>query len=418
MRVSALTIEGSLTGLLTKHLALIRADGVDAVFPPYGMGPDWKPTPTEIVVDELRATPAVLDFARHNQADPPVRFELHEFVARHLAVADPMPFELRIRNPEPPGEVSVQGTFGPWNMREVSETPIAGTYEFRDADLGFFGGIQGLLASDGRFQGSLASIDVQGTTTTPDFGVAGGSHKTVLKSQFSTRVDTKNGDIALEEVRTQLLATLITARGIVAGRQNEKGKTAAIDLAIRNGRIQDLLLLFVSTKRAPLNGVVSLKAKARVPPGNTPFLQKLEMTGDFGIDSALFANQSTQADLAKLSTVARGGTDDEDDPENVVSDLHGHVIVRNGLATFSTLSFRVPGALARMQGTFNLKTEEVNLHGTLFMDATLPQATSGVKSFLLKAINPFLKKNRRGGAQFPVSITGTYQHPSYKADPV
>jgi hypothetical protein len=71
-----------------------------------------------------------------------------------------------------------------------------------------------------------------------------------------------------------------------------------------------------------------------------------------------------------------------------------------------------------MQGTFNLKTEEVNLHGTLFMDATLPQATSGVKSFLLKAINPFLKKNRRGGAQFPVSITGTYQHPSYKADPV
>jgi hypothetical protein len=94
------------------------------------------------------------------------------------------------------------------------------------------------------------------------------------------------------------------------------------------------------------------------------------------------------------------------------------VVVKNGIATFTGLAFRVPGAKARLNGTFDLITQKVDLHGMLSMDAKLPEATSGIKSFLLKAIDPLLKKNKRGGAKFPVSITGTYQHPSYHADPV
>jgi hypothetical protein len=78
----------------------------------------------------------------------------------------------------------------------------------------------------------------------------------------------------------------------------------------------------------------------------------------------------------------------------------------------------VPGARARLNGTFDLITQKIDMRGLLFMDATLPKATSGIKSFLLRAIDPFLKKNRRGGARIPVSIKGTYQHPSYSADPV
>jgi hypothetical protein len=78
----------------------------------------------------------------------------------------------------------------------------------------------------------------------------------------------------------------------------------------------------------------------------------------------------------------------------------------------------VPGARARLNGTFDLITQKVDLKGMLYMDAKLPEATSGIKSFLLKAIDPFLKKNRHGGAKVPVSITGTYQNPSYHADPI
>jgi hypothetical protein len=78
----------------------------------------------------------------------------------------------------------------------------------------------------------------------------------------------------------------------------------------------------------------------------------------------------------------------------------------------------VPGALAHLHGTFDLITEKIDLHGMLIMEATLPRATSGVKSFLLRAVDPFLKKNRHGRAKFPVSITGTYQKPEYRADPI
>jgi AsmA-like C-terminal region len=122
--------------------------------------------------------------------------------------------------------------------------------------------------------------------------------------------------------------------------------------------------------------------------------------------------------LGKLSAAARGEVDAPDDPENVVSDLQGHVAVKDGTATFRDLSFNIPGAKARLHGTFNLINQTVDLRGTLFMHAQLHQATSGIKSFLLKAIDPFLKKNRRGGAVILVSITGTYQHPSYNADPI
>lgn len=418
MTVARLTIVGTLTGLFTKHLALIRAQGAYAVFSLLGSGESWKPTKSDVVVDQLTADDAVLDFDRHDSKKPPVTFRVHEFVAHHLATRNSMKFELRIQNPTPPGEVRVSGTFGPWNMTEVSATPIAGIYSFRNADLGVFGGIRGILASDGQFQGTLANIAVQGTTTTSDFEVRGSSHKIGLGSEFRANVDAGNGDVTLDQVKARMVRTIVVSRGSVAGRPHEEGKTAALDLAVHSGRIQDLLLVFVSEKQAPINGLVSLKAKTIIPPGKKPFLQKVQMTGDFGIESALFAKEKTQQDLNKLSASARGQGDSNDDPERVVSELQGHVVVKDGVATFSDLSFRVPGAKAHLNGTFNLTTQKVDLRGVLFMEAKLPQATSGVKSFLLKAIDPFLKKNRRGGATIPVSITGTYQHPAYHADPV
>lgn len=418
MTIDKLSIEGTIVGLFTKHLALIRAEGAHVTFPPFGTGLTWQPTESPIVVDELRANDAFVDFMRHNSGQPRVSFRIHEFVAYHLAAHDPMRFEVRLQNPTPPGEVQANGTFGPWKMDRISGTPIAGTYSFRHADLDVFDGIHGLLASDGKFRGTLENLLVQGTTTTPDFEVKGSSHKLDLQTEFRAGVDPSNGDVRLEQVNAHLLHTMVISQGSVARRRNGSGKMADLDLAVRGGRIQDLLLLFVSEKSSPLNGIVSLKAKTIVPPGDKPFLQKLQLTGDFGIESALFTKEKTQGDLGKLSAAARGEVDGPDDPENVVSDLQGHVLVKDGTATFTDLTFNIPGAKARLHGTFNLINQTVDLRGTLFMQAQLHQATSGIKSFLLKAIDPFLKKNRRGGAVIPVSIKGTYQHPSYNADPI
>jgi hypothetical protein len=46
------------------------------------------------------------------------------------------------------------------------------------------------------------------------------------------------------------------------------------------------------------------------------------------------------------------------------------------------------------------------------MQSTPAQATSGIKSFLVKIVTPFVKKDHPN-APLPVSITGTYHHPHY-----
>jgi hypothetical protein len=145
-------------------------------------------------------------------------------------------------------------------------------------------------------------------------------------------------------------------------------------------------------------------------------MQKVELQGDFGIDAARVTNPGTQANLEALSERAEGEPDEV--PERVVSDLKGHVVLRQGVATFSNLSFSVPGAVARLQGTYSLLTHRINLRGKVLMKANLSKATSGVKSFLLKVINPFLKKNHHGGAIVPITVTGIYPHPVYKTDPI
>jgi AsmA-like protein len=418
MKIRQLTIKGKWTGLIQKHIAVIRADGVEAVFPPIGTGPGWKPTESDVVVDKLIANGAELQFLRHNPKERPVLFSIRKFTGHKLASQEPMKFEVNLVNPQPPGDIEASGTFGPWNKKMVSETPVKGNYTFRDADLGSFGGIAGMLASDGVFDGNLDSIDIKGRTSTPDFRTTDTPHKLDLKSEFHAEVDATNGDVTLDQVRAVLVKTIILSRGKVASHRTEDGKAADLEFDVRRGRIQDLLLMFVSDRQSPLNGEISLRAQTHVPPGRAPFLKRIQLNGDFGIESAKFTKAETQGSVDKLSTAAQGQGDQTDNPDSVVSDVEGHVIVKDGVATFTGLRFRVPGARARLDGTFDLITQKVDLRGMLYMDAKLPEATSGIKSFLLKAIDPFLKKNRRGGAKMPVSITGTYQHPSYTADPI
>lgn len=99
----------------------------------------------------------------------------------------------------------------------------------------------------------------------------------------------------------------------------------------------------------------------------------------------------------------------------MLSNLKGHVVLKDGAAQFSNLSFTVPGASAQMEGTYNLITERIDLHGTLRTDSQPSKTTSGVKALLLKVLDPFFKK-KRAGYVMPVKITGTYEHPFFGLD--
>jgi hypothetical protein len=152
----------------------------------------------------------------------------------------------------------------------------------------------------------------------------------------------------------------------------------------------------------------------------------------------MFSKPSTQEDVDKLSAGARGekekakdknakddakdkDKDDKDkdkdrsDPETVLTGLNGQVNLLGGSARFSDLSFGVPGATARLHGTYDLIDHKIDLRGQMQVDTQISNTSSGTKAFLLKVMEPFFKKKRKGEI-VPIRIAGTYEHPTFGLD--
>jgi len=402
----------------------IRAEGLRVLVPPRGSGEQFqKFKRSTFVIDDLIADGAVLEVGSRDSSKQPLRFSFHNFVISNVGSDGPASFQARLSNPEPPGEITTSGKFGPWNPDDVGKVTVSGDYLFQQADLGVFRGIAGVLSSSGKFSGTVNRIEVQGVTDTPRFQVASSSHPMQLQTQFHAVVNGENGDTFLQQVATTFWKTTVRSEGSVAGKAGQTGKSASNELWTNDGRIQDLLLLFVRAQRAPMSGIVSFHAAVSIPPGKRPFLEKVELQGDFGIDAGSFSKSATQEGINHLSAGALSDKDkkddkDKDDKEDaatVLSDLKGHVLLRGGTARFSNLSFSVPGALAQMEGTYNLITEKIDLHGTLRTDSAPSNTTHGIKSAMLKVLQPFFKK-KKAGYLMPVKITGTYEHPNFGMD--
>ena len=422
MTIARLRIEGTFFGLFTKHVRLIQADGLRVAIPALGTDEHFETPPrSSLVIDSMVADGGALEFATRRPHTRPLKFSFHKFLLNDVGSDGPAKFRASFSNPEPPGEVNASGTFGPWNQQKVGHTPVAGEYSFQHADLGVYGGIAGLLASSGKFAGPLDHIAVHGTTDIPDFAVTSSSHQVRLRTEFQATVDGTNGDTFLESATANLWRTTIWSGGSIAGTSSGDGKTASIDLATKDGRIEDLLRLFTDAPRAPMSGSISFNAKATVPSGDRAFLDKVTLQGDFGIDGGKFTKPYTQQAVNNFSSGARGdkkhpeSEPDEPDAETVLSDLKGHVSLTNGTAHFTNLSFNVPGASAVMEGSYNLITEKIDLRGNLKTTAQLANTTHGVKAVMLKVLEPFFKHHKTGYIA-PVKVTGTYHHPSFGLD--
>jgi hypothetical protein len=68
-----------------------------------------------------------------------------------------------------------------------------------------------------------------------------------------------------------------------------------------------------------------------------------------------------------------------------------------------------------LKGSYGLDTEALDFHGRLELSAKLSQTTTGVKSALLRILNPFLK-GTTGGSILPVKITGSRSIRSFGLD--
>ena len=434
--IRKLTIQGSYVGLLSQRVSRIIAEGMLVSIPPFDTHSKFHTTPSKIAIAEIVANGSAVEFGSSDPGKKPLRFDIHKALLRDVGWKGPLTYHVNVHNPKPPGEVTSEGKFGLWNRTAAGETPISGDYKFEQADLSVYGGIAGKLSSTGKFEGKLAHIDISGTTDTPDFEVKSSGHAVRLTTQFSAYVDATRGDTFLKQVDANFWKTHVVAQGSIASTPGGKGKTALIDLRARSARIQDVLLLFVKANRAPMSGSVTLQARAEIAPSPEGFLKKVKLHGSFGITGGMFSKPSTQEDVDKLSAGARGEKekdkdknakddaedkekDDKDkarsDPETVLTDLNGQLNLLGGLARFSDLSFGVPGATARLHGTYDLIDHKIDLRGQMQVDTKISNTSSGTKAFLLKVMEPFFKKKRKGEI-VPIRIAGTYEHPTFGLD--
>jgi hypothetical protein len=226
-------------------------------------------------------------------------------------------------------------------------------------------------------------------------------------------VDAIHGDTFLKRVDAHFGRTNLIAEGSIAGSKGSKGKAARLDLTSGQARIEDILGLFTTARRAPMSGSVEFKAKAEIPSGKEPFLEKVKLKSSFGIDNGSFSKPETQKNVNELSAGARG--ENMEDAETVLTDLKGSVVLNTGTASFSDLSFGIPGASAGMYGTYNILNHKIDMHGRMQVDTKISKTSTGVKALLLKVMDPFFKKRKKGEV-VPVHITGTYEHPRFGLD--
>jgi hypothetical protein len=97
--------------------------------------------------------------------------------------------------------------------------------------------------------------------------------------------------------------------------------------------------------------------------------------------------------------------------------LRGNFSLDDALFGLRSLSFTVPGAAIELNGKYGLENQTVNFTGTAKLDAKLSQTTTGFKSVLLKAVDPFFKKKDSSeGTIIPIRISGTKDKPVFGLD--
>ena len=367
----------------------------------------------QFAISELIADGAVLETIPKSADKVPLVWEIQRITLKDAGPDKPMTFDSELVNAKPPGVIQTNGSFGPWNRDVPSLTPVSGHYTFRDADLSVFKGISGRLSSEGAYNGVLQRIEVQGHTDTPDFAVRVSGNRVHLTTEYKALVDGTDGTTYLQPVDAVFGHTSLVARGVVLSKRAVKGKTISLNVLVREGRLEDLLRLAVKGK-PNMTGAASFHTSFLLPPGDKDISEELQLKGTFDIGKAKFLKPESQAKIDKLSNRGRGHPREEADG-STVSDFRGAFSLSGGVIQFTDLAFNVPGVEVLVNGTYALENQEIDLHGTARLEAKLSQTTTGFKSILLKAVDPFFEK-KGAGAVLPIKIQGTGDSPSFGLD--
>ena len=377
-------------------------------------------TPT-IFVDEMECVDTVLTLGTDKPGKEPAKFIIQSIDLRSIGAGQPMEFTATLTNPKPAGQIESRGFFGPWNADHPAATALGGSYSFSHADLGVFKGIGGILSSTGTYQGTLDRIVVDGQTDTPDFQVKLSGHPVALHTEFHAIVDGTDGNTYLQPVRARFLHTLILARGYVVRAQGRAGRHTYLDVAIDQGRIEDLLRLAVRTDPPVMEGQVKLHTKLDLPPGPEGVVHRLKLQGTFAIVNGRFSNPKIQSQVNQISLRSQGEVELAQQRQRqgnspvVHSQMNGDFDLVQAALHLSNLHYQIPGAVVHLAGVYSLDGARFHLAGTADMQATVSRMVGGWRGLLLMPFDRIFKKNG-AGTEVPFTIDGTKADPHFGLD--
>ncbi|MGW8178536.1 MAG: hypothetical protein ACWGQW_07195 [bacterium] len=365
-----------------------------------------------LTLEQLVMETAVVELLPKDAEKDSRIIQIRRFVMNTISLVQASPFEADLRYPRPEGDVFVRGRFGPFDRDEPINTPISGDYVFKEADLGTFREISGILTSSGNFKGSLGENQVTGTAQIPDFQLT--KVENIVPLDVSFEVDRISGDVFLKEVDTSFLESRLIATGEIIG--SPKGKGRIVDLEVQGGdaRVEDLLRLALKGDTPPLTGEITLDTKVTIAPGPGRVMQKLIIDGDFTIEEGEFTNEGFQKKLGQIGKIGRRDQNELED-SRTFSDLAGEFHLEKGVIEFTTLQFGVPGMLVSLKGTYALEAEQMDFRGRVEMERSVSEMTSGRLSDWLRVLDPLLKRGN-AGTSVPIRIKGSKDRPSVSVD--
>lgn len=415
----------------TKHISVIRLKDFQLNMPPksddprqakpgekamvtlpHEETPEKKPEPGGVVVDQIIADRTILRILPRNPEKPPATFELYELRLLGVGAGRPMTYRTKMKNHKPPGLIDCTGQFGPWVSGDPGASPLNGDYDFKDADLGVFKGIAGILHATGKFSGQLQSIDVNGAADVPDFRLNYAGNKVPLKTKYHAIVDGTSGNTFLRRVDATLGETVMMVSGDVVGEKNIKGKEIELDAQIQKGRLEDVLRLAVKGG-PPMRGLIDLDTKIFIPRGDEHVVEKIGLRGNFRMAGVRFTNANIQQKIDDFSK--RASKNHEETMRQARSTFNSSFNVRNSIIRIRDLKYGVPGIEVELDGTYGMRSEALDFDGIVRLDAKASQMFTGVKSLALKAFDPLVSRKNKGTV-VSITIGGTRDHPKFGLD--
>ena len=397
------------------HLAEIEVDGLRVRIPSRTEAKKWNEgaggTSSKVSVGTVLTNGAVLEVEKPGSEEA-LKFEIHKLVVESIAAGRPMNYKVSMGIPEPPGELESTGKFGPWHDGEIGTIPLSGSVKLSGARLDKYPGLGGTIRSDERFGGTLEQVEVTGEASAPDFQLKSAGHKVGLRTQFDVMVNAIRGEAQLKGIVGTVGKTTIHAQGAVMEDPKRNHREAALDFSITNGRSEDLLWVFSSASKPAAFGPTLCSGHVQMRKFGEGFLDALQANGKFEVKDA-HLQRPAQLKINQFSARASGQKikSGSEAPEVAVQNLSSDVKIASGVAHMSTVYFQIPGARARVDGTYKLDNAVVDLHGNLWTDASLSDNTTGIKEMLLEPLDPIFRR-KHAGAMLAVSMTGDIHDPS------